>query len=576
MDTTQLCITVIGKDADAIRQARAAAEVDADLVELRLDSMASPDPEAALAGRRKPAIVTCRPLREGGMFDGSEEERLRILERAQALGAEFIDIEWDIERRAVRRGARRARRDRVAPRLPGRAGRRCRTCCGGCARPAGKSRRSRSWSSARRDLRTLLENARPDGGSVLIGMGRAGLATRVLARRDSDRAGPMRATASRPGQVSAARLLRGVPVPADSSRRRASTRCSAGRSADSLSPAMHNAGFAALGLNAVYVPIESRDLDGFTRVRRARSACAGASVTIPFKRDVMPLLDEVAPTAAAAGAVNTIAIRDGRWIGMNTDADGFLEPLRRRLPDLRRRARGDPRRGRRGARRRPGASPRRGARGDLGAAAGRGASSSRTRSAPTSRRGRPPPGSWDLLVNATPVGSARRRRAAPFDGPVRRPARLRPRLRPGSDGLDARRGARRVRRRSAAWRCWSRRPNGSSRSGPASGRRPGLFARGGHEQRDRQAERSMKQTTFDEFKELARRGTFVPVVKEIMADLLTPVSAFLKIAEHSDYAFLFESVEGGEQVARYSFLGQGPVPGPAVARRQDGRWIGRA
>ena len=70
--------------------------------------------------------------------------------------------------------------------------------------------------------------------------------------------------------------------------------------------------------------------------------------------------------------------------------------------------------------------------------------------------------------------------------------------------------------------------------------------------------RYMKQTTFEEFVELARRGTFVPVVKEIIADLLTPVSAFLKIAEHSDYAFLFESVEGGEQVARYSFLGKDP------------------
>ena len=68
----------------------------------------------------------------------------------------------------------------------------------------------------------------------------------------------------------------------------------------------------------------------------------------------------------------------------------------------------------------------------------------------------------------------------------------------------------------------------------------------------------MKLTTFEEFVELSRRGTFVPVVKEIIADLLTPVSAFLKIAEHSDYAFLFESVEGGERVARYSFLGKDP------------------
>jgi len=68
----------------------------------------------------------------------------------------------------------------------------------------------------------------------------------------------------------------------------------------------------------------------------------------------------------------------------------------------------------------------------------------------------------------------------------------------------------------------------------------------------------MKQTSFDAFVELAKHGTFVPVWREIMADLLTPVSAFLKIAEHSDYAFLLESVEGGEHVGRYSFLGKDP------------------
>jgi anthranilate synthase component I len=68
----------------------------------------------------------------------------------------------------------------------------------------------------------------------------------------------------------------------------------------------------------------------------------------------------------------------------------------------------------------------------------------------------------------------------------------------------------------------------------------------------------MKITSFEEFRELALRGTFVPVCKEIVADLLTPVSAFLKIAEHADYAFLLESVEGGEHVGRYSFLGKDP------------------
>src|SRR6185436_17357439 len=78
----------------------------------------------------------------------------------------------------------------------------------------------------------------------------------------------------------------------------------------------------------------------------------------------------------------------------------------------------------------------------------------------------------------------------------------------------------------------------------------------------------MKTTSFDEFKELARRGTFVPVCKEIVADLLTPVSAFLKIAEHADYAFLLESVEGGEHVGRYSFLGKDPF---LILRSRDGR-----
>jgi len=68
----------------------------------------------------------------------------------------------------------------------------------------------------------------------------------------------------------------------------------------------------------------------------------------------------------------------------------------------------------------------------------------------------------------------------------------------------------------------------------------------------------MTQTSYDEFVDRSRRGTFVPVCREIQADLLTPVSAFLKVAEHSDYSFLFESVEGGEHVGRYSFLGKDP------------------
>src|SRR5262249_25585792 len=136
-----------------------------------------------------------------------------------------------------------------------------------------------------------------------------------------------------PGQIPASRLLREYHF--RRIRPDAAIFAVIGRPvAGSLSPAMHNAGFAALGLNAVYVPIETRDLDGLPDFA-GEIGLRGASVTIPFKQEVLALVNDVAPTAAAAGAVNTIAIRDGRWIGSNTDADGFMEPLRARVPNFR-------------------------------------------------------------------------------------------------------------------------------------------------------------------------------------------------------------------------------------------------
>jgi anthranilate synthase component 1 len=63
---------------------------------------------------------------------------------------------------------------------------------------------------------------------------------------------------------------------------------------------------------------------------------------------------------------------------------------------------------------------------------------------------------------------------------------------------------------------------------------------------------------FKEFSRLARSATLVPVVKSVSADLLTPVSAFLAIAEKEPHAFLLESVERGEQIGRYTFLGVRP------------------
>jgi anthranilate synthase component I len=68
----------------------------------------------------------------------------------------------------------------------------------------------------------------------------------------------------------------------------------------------------------------------------------------------------------------------------------------------------------------------------------------------------------------------------------------------------------------------------------------------------------MLQPDFKEFSRLAREATLVPVVKSVSADLLTPVSAFLAIAQKESHAFLLESVERGEQIGRYTFLGANP------------------
>src|SRR5512137_578268 len=68
---------------------------------------------------------------------------------------------------------------------------------------------------------------------------------------------------------------------------------------------------------------------------------------------------------------------------------------------------------------------------------------------------------------------------------------------------------------------------------------------------------AMYQPDFETFRSLASRGNLIPVYREILADMDTPVSAFRKI-DDGRYSFLLESIEGGEKWARYSFLGSSP------------------
>ncbi|MBA3439979.1 MAG: anthranilate synthase component I family protein [Pyrinomonadaceae bacterium] len=69
---------------------------------------------------------------------------------------------------------------------------------------------------------------------------------------------------------------------------------------------------------------------------------------------------------------------------------------------------------------------------------------------------------------------------------------------------------------------------------------------------------SLQPASFEEFEGEIKRGNVVPVVRTVLADLQTPVGAFLRVANDAPYAFLLESVEGGERIARYSFLGVDP------------------
>ncbi len=94
----------------------------------------------------------------------------------------------------------------------------------------------------------------------------------------------------------------------------------------SLSPAIHNSGFARKNINAVYIPISAAD----SREAIAFADCtgiAGLSVTHPFKFDIIPFLDSIGPASTVCGAVNTVLFDGSKRRGFNTDIDGFSRAL---------------------------------------------------------------------------------------------------------------------------------------------------------------------------------------------------------------------------------------------------------
>src|SRR6266567_1394820 len=183
MGKTLLCVTVTARTLAELREKRDAV-ADADLIELRLDSVRDPNIAGALADRRRPVIVTCRPAWEGGSFDGSEEERLRLLNEALALGAEYVDVEWHarfdslIAQSAGRRIVLSMHDFKgVPPDLAGQVQ---------AMRATGAEVvKVAAQTTKLADCMPLLDVGAQAGrdGLVVIGMGDRGLATRILAQR---------------------------------------------------------------------------------------------------------------------------------------------------------------------------------------------------------------------------------------------------------------------------------------------------------------------------------------------------------------------------------------------------------
>jgi 3-dehydroquinate dehydratase/shikimate dehydrogenase len=258
-----LCETVTGRSMADLLAGRDAATA-ADMVELRLDGVADVDVAGALRGRRVPAIVTCRPLWEGGRFDGSEEERRRLLVEALACGAEYVDIEW----RAMREDSGLGGFGDLVGTHPSRVVVSTHDFDGMPADVHAQATTMRATGAAvvkvaitaRRlsDTLPLVEVGRR-GEAVVIGMGDAGVPSRLLATRFGSR-WTYAGAAAAPGQMPASRMIESFRF-----RRIGASTALYGVTGNDVMhshvPERFNAGFAESGLDAVCVPLCAADVD---------------------------------------------------------------------------------------------------------------------------------------------------------------------------------------------------------------------------------------------------------------------------------------------------------------------------
>jgi 3-dehydroquinate dehydratase/shikimate dehydrogenase len=412
-----LCETVTGRSMADLLRARDAVSL-ADMVELRFDGVSDLDVAQALRGRRLPVVATCRPRWEGGLFDGSEDERHRILRQALDLGAEHVDLEWRaLEGKAANVAFSHLMRgdpSRVVvsshdfEALPSDLEDRVRAMR---ATGAGTIKVAAAVSTLE-ETRRLGTIAR-DGRTVAIALGEIGVPSRLLAGRFGS-CWTYAGDGVAPGQIPADRMIE------DYGFRRVgpSTRIFGVVSTNalqSLSPAMHNAAFEAAGIDAVYVPLTVRTFDDFLSFAAAMDV-EGVSVTIPFKLDALRASEGSDELTRLVGAANTLRRRNRRWDAANTDVPGFLEALDAALDGSLSGMRAAVLGGGGAARAVVFGLISRGARVSVHARRAEQAEEIATLFGATPGVWPPAPRTWDLLVNCTPLGGPGFRNVSPMPG----------------------------------------------------------------------------------------------------------------------------------------------------------------
>jgi 3-dehydroquinate dehydratase/shikimate dehydrogenase len=189
----------------------------------------------------------------------------------------------------------------------------------------------------------LLQKATSENQQIIpIAMGESGKWTRILGLAHGafmTYAALETGSETAPGQVTAKDLIEVYRVK-ELNQETAVYGIIGGNTGYSMSPYIHNAAFKFHNLNSVFVPLQVKNLDEFMRrmvkpeTREIDLNFRGFAVTIPHKQNIIKHLDFVDETARKIGAVNTVKIEDGKLYGYNTDAEGFIEPLKNAYGDL--------------------------------------------------------------------------------------------------------------------------------------------------------------------------------------------------------------------------------------------------